>query len=152
MLARFAIVAILFCFATLIPCETSLGQAFGGLGLGNRAVGGVKIDAQGVLSSEKALLDSETRARILKGLEKSDSQIKSPTELRMISLKGLEAALASALESGGEVSSEARYMAGLQRIEYLIVKPETNDIILACLLYTSPSPRDKRQSRMPSSA
>ncbi len=131
MLARFAIVAILFCFATLIPCETSLGQAFGGLGLGNRAVGGVKIDAQGVLSSEKALLDSETRARILKGLEKSDSQIKSPTELRMISLKGLEAALASALESGGEVSSEARYMAGLQRIEYLIVEPETNDIILA---------------------
>ena len=25
-------------------------------------------------------------------------------------------------------------------------------LILACLLYTSPSPRDKRQSRMPSSA
>ena len=24
--------------------------------------------------------------------------------------------------------------------------------IMACLLYTSPSPRDKRQSRMPSSA
>ena len=27
-----------------------------------------------------------------------------------------------------------------------------NNIINACLLYTSPSPRDKRQSRMPSSA
>ena len=26
------------------------------------------------------------------------------------------------------------------------------DTIYACLLYTSPSPRDKRQSRMPSSA
>ena len=26
------------------------------------------------------------------------------------------------------------------------------DAVLACLLYTSPSPRDKRQSRMPSSA
>ena len=26
------------------------------------------------------------------------------------------------------------------------------DIIVTCLLYTSPSPRDKRQSRMPSSA
>ena len=25
-------------------------------------------------------------------------------------------------------------------------------IVIACLLYTSPSPRDKRQSRMPSSA
>ena len=27
-----------------------------------------------------------------------------------------------------------------------------NDYPLTCLLYTSPSPRDKRQSRMPSSA
>ena len=26
------------------------------------------------------------------------------------------------------------------------------DVFHACLLYTSPSPRDKRQSRMPSSA
>ena len=26
------------------------------------------------------------------------------------------------------------------------------DVVLPCLLYTSPSPRDKRQSRMPSSA
>ena len=30
-----------------------------------------------------------------------------------------------------------------------VVKENTND---TCLLYTSPSPRDKRQSRMPSSA
>ena len=32
---------------------------------------------------------------------------------------------------------------------FLADKP---DVILICLLYTSPSPRDKRQSRMPSSA
>ena len=35
-------------------------------------------------------------------------------------------------------------------IAYLIVLMSSNYI--ACLLYTSPSPRDKRQSRMPSSA
>ena len=29
---------------------------------------------------------------------------------------------------------------------------EQDDPLLTCLLYTSPSPRDKRQSRMPSSA
>ena len=29
---------------------------------------------------------------------------------------------------------------------------EVGDNVLYCLLYTSPSPRDKRQSRMPSSA
>ena len=32
------------------------------------------------------------------------------------------------------------------------VKTMNNDVIRICLLYTSPSPRDKRQSRMPSSA
>ena len=31
-------------------------------------------------------------------------------------------------------------------------KQYIQDVIKACLLYTSPSPRDKRQSRMPSSA
>ena len=30
--------------------------------------------------------------------------------------------------------------------------PEIADQVITCLLYTSPSPRDKRQSRMPSSA
>ena len=30
--------------------------------------------------------------------------------------------------------------------------PETYGQVFVCLLYTSPSPRDKRQSRMPSSA
>ena len=49
--------------------------------------------------------------------------------------------------------------------EFLVNLPETKslsenqafrlqsgNLILICLLYTSPSPRDKRQSRMPSSA
>ena len=30
--------------------------------------------------------------------------------------------------------------------------PEIDELFEGCLLYTSPSPRDKRQSRMPSSA
>ena len=33
-----------------------------------------------------------------------------------------------------------------------VVNTSSIDEVLACLLYTSPSPRDKRQSRMPSSA
>ena len=32
------------------------------------------------------------------------------------------------------------------------ISTENNGIVFFCLLYTSPSPRDKRQSRMPSSA
>ena len=49
-------------------------------------------------------------------------------------------------------------------IHYVDENSESNDVVLlmhgnptwgylySCLLYTSPSPRDKRQSRMPSSA
>ena len=43
--------------------------------------------------------------------------------------------------------TERHWQAVLQIIKYLL---GTKD--LSCLLYTSPSPRDKRQSRMPSSA
>ena len=34
----------------------------------------------------------------------------------------------------------------------LLKKKNINNLFDFCLLYTSPSPRDKRQSRMPSSA
>ena len=38
---------------------------------------------------------------------------------------------------------------GVRAVDRFVEKP---DLATACLLYTSPSPRDKRQSRMPSSA
>ena len=44
----------------------------------------------------------------------------------------------------GEPNTEAAFM--LER--WNLAKPE----IIACLLYTSPSPRDRTRSRMPSSA
>ena len=34
----------------------------------------------------------------------------------------------------------------------LVAKGDGRYLLKGCLLYTSPSPRDKRQSRMPSSA
>ena len=37
-------------------------------------------------------------------------------------------------------------------IAFLLLKIFNLPLEIACLLYTSPSPRDKRQSRMPSSA
>ena len=41
---------------------------------------------------------------------------------------------------------------GGRRIQRWRLDPDREDILYNCLLYTSPSPRDKRQSRMPSSA
>ena len=41
-------------------------------------------------------------------------------------------------------------VSGATGIEYALIASLVG--VLGCLLYTSPSPRDKRQSRMPSSA
>ena len=40
----------------------------------------------------------------------------------------------------------------INKVTYALWDKPDVDISYTCLLYTSPSPRDKRQSRMPSSA
>ena len=49
----------------------------------------------------------------------------------MISLRGLEEAISEAHRSGKQLPAEVQYMAGLQRVEFVILSPETNDVILA---------------------
>ena len=48
--------------------------------------------------------------------------------------------------------NDKRYRIGRGEQGVLLVRPYTNDICKHCLLYTSPSPRDVEESRMPSSA
>ena len=50
----------------------------------------------------------------------------------------------------GVLESHERFLTPLQLGPMEIIRDSGNE--WACLLYTSPSPRDKRQSRMPSSA
>ena len=60
------------------------------------------------------------------------------------------------------MTSEVRPLEGIKVVEFshmvlgpscgLILADLGADVVKVCLLYTSPSPRDKRQSRMPSSA
>ena len=45
---------------------------------------------------------------------------------------------------------EDKLWASIEKLEPL--SPDFVSVTYGCLLYTSPSPRDKRQSRMPSSA
>ena len=58
--------------------------------------------------------------------------------------------------AGAEASSMS-FMASSNKVIIILTGEPTSfidaySLIKACLLYTSPSPRDKRQSRMPSSA
>ena len=59
-----------------------------------------------------------------------------------------------ALDVGATAINEEMKLACVEAIAALARKEVTPEVaaIYPCLLYTSPSPRDKRQSRMPSSA
>ena len=67
---------------------------------------------------------------------------------RMVQLEGDEL-LEAAKERKGDMVSEQ--LATVESLKVLRAKRK-EAFIRSCLLYTSPSPRDKRQSRMPSSA
>ena len=66
--------------------------------------------------------------------------------------------LADSINTSGEVKAIRTSNIGPRKQGVIKeIKVDEGDIVkkdqvLACLLYTSPSPRDKRQSRMPSSA
>ena len=106
-----------------------------GNGNGNfnfNTVGGVKIDAKGIVSNT----DVESKAKLrdfLKRTEKSPAgEMSEATEIRMVSLKGLEVAMREAgVKSIPELPADIRYLAGLQRIQYIFLYPEKNDIVLA---------------------
>ena len=57
-------------------------------------------------------------------------------------------ALWSVLKPAPAEAAEVGFTLGAERK----IEAETNAMYLDCLLYTSPSPRDKRQSRKPSYA
>lgn len=103
-------------------------QVVGGI---QQAVGGVSIDAEGVLkNAEQDALDQLAQFR-LKALAPAPGDLQRPAELRKISLRRLEQAIGDHLRNGKPLADEIRYLAGLQRIRYVFVYPEQNDIVLA---------------------
>jgi len=53
------------------------------------------------------------------------------TDLRFVSLKQLESEIAAARVAGKPLPDVVRYMAGLQRVRYVLVYPDKQDIVLA---------------------
>ena len=66
--------------------------------------------------------------------------------------------VASALAMGADLAYVGTRFIATQESEaedeykQMLIDSSAKDVVYTCLLYTSPSPRDKRQSRMPSSA
>ena len=103
--------------------------AFGQFGTVNQ-IGGVLIDGEGVLTEATQRLLDTTTQEIRDSLEGLADSAREASELRAISVRSIEKALADSANNGIELTDAMRYMAGIQRIKYVIVKPEINDILL----------------------
>ncbi|MCC9658909.1 DUF1598 domain-containing protein [Rhodopirellula sp. JC737] len=103
-----------------------------GIGLGNQnAVGGVMIAPDG---SVRAATPDEQKvmAQVVRNaIDAPTGDLAKATDFRVISLKKLQAKLKEADQAGKHLDAETAFLAGLQRIEYVIVDQENNDLLLA---------------------
>jgi len=97
---------------------------------GNR-VGGVIFDTDSVLSEAEANIDAQVLAQLKQGLGVADQDISQKTDMRMISLKALNKKVEQAIKQNSALPVEVQFMAGLQRIKYLIVDQANDDIVIA---------------------
>ncbi|TWT78550.1 hypothetical protein Pla123a_13430 [Posidoniimonas polymericola] len=113
-------------------------------------VGGVWADAQGVLreasanrsteqgraalAADLAKLRTSVASRVEAALGKSamsGSDARRPSGLRCISLPRLEKEMERLLAAGQPLDEAMLTLAGLQRVEYVLVFPESGDLVLA---------------------
>jgi hypothetical protein len=96
----------------------------------NQAVGGVAIDPNGVL--QNAALDAlgELSKLRLQSMQQIPAPLGQKVPLRKVSLRGLEAAILESSRTGKRLPDAVKFLAGLQRIRYVFVYPEQQDIVL----------------------
>lgn len=96
-----------------------------------RQVGGISVDAKGVVD-RTTIEDFKIGQDLRKGLRtKVPGDLSKPSDLRMVSLRGIEAACREAIENKVPLPEELVYLSGMQRVQYVFVYPEQNDIVLA---------------------
>lgn len=114
----------------LMVCSSANGQTNDDDNNYSRAVGGISIDADGLLSGARPdALGTLSRLRG-QAMQKIPGAMNATANMRKISLRQLEAALEDCVNNKKPIPDEIKYLAGLQRIHYIFVYPEQNDIVL----------------------
>ena len=96
-----------------------------------RAVGGVAINSDGVINNVEKDQLGRLSAEYSRALHAPPGDLNAPSDLRKISLRKLDAALAEAAKQGKPLDESLLYLAGLQQVKYVFVYPEEHDIVLA---------------------
>ncbi len=134
------IVALTSLLTFCSPAEAQFAGGFGGQGgfggFGNQGgfPGGIAIDASGVVSSQFKTAGSarltKQRAEAFQS-EHLNDDIAKPSELRKVSLNRLEHACQNIIDQDEPAPVDIQFLAGLQRIDFVFLYPETGDLVIA---------------------
>lgn len=95
----------------------------------SQAVGGISVDPAGVLSNSERDTNG-LRQFWLDNIQPVPGDLERAAPLRKVSLRGLAAKLAELGRNEDRAPDDVRFLAGLQRVEYVLVYPEQQDIVL----------------------
>lgn len=99
---------------------------------GGNFLGGIAIDAQGVVRPVFKKDESGDLARKRREAASDvPSDLKRASPLRKVSLVRLEEAIRPYAEKREDLTPAMNYLAGLQRIDYVFVYPESKDLVIA---------------------
>jgi len=116
---------ILIFTATSVQAQTNANQV-----LTTRAVGGISISVDGVLTNAETDMLGSLRSFRERALQQIPADVSTPVAQRKISLKALDAALREQIADGRPLPDVMKYLAGLQHVQYVLVYPEQQDIVL----------------------
>lgn len=104
------------------------------------AGGAISVSSQGVLLTSSSVLESlrliKDDSNLLKMAAAAkranhNADVHQSSSLRMVSLTRVAALVRNMVRAGEAVPEDLRVLAGLNRIDYLMVYPETGDIVIA---------------------
>jgi len=105
-----------------------------GGGNGGQFPGGILIRPGGLI--DRAVIGPGGGASLQKQLKLAaqrtlDADLNRPSELRQVSLKGLETEIARRLAAGESLSQDIRFLAGLTRIDFVFIVDDGQDVVIA---------------------
>ena len=94
---------------------------------------GVMVDANGIMQAHvfPDPTGQLTELRRQAAVRKLSAEVQQPSALRTISLQRLEAAIQRRLDQGLPLDEEMKYLAGLQRAQFVFISPNDGDILIA---------------------
>ncbi len=106
----------------------------GGTGAIQEFESGVHIDAAGMVRRRLTADGSDWLKELRQNARNASNaagSVRSPSALRKVSLTRLEREVQIRLAAGEPIEEDLAYLAGLQRVQYVLVYPETGDVVLA---------------------